>query len=110
MVPKWREKVRELLGGRIEGAPPEALVRVVQEAAPARRARALRELGARDHPEVVACVQQGLTDPVPGVRRAAAWAAGWSGRAEVGWHGCAGTLSEIAVDVVSLYALEMVGL
>ncbi len=76
MVGRWREKLSEIVRGGVEGRDGPSVIRAATDGHSSRRARALRELGARDH-RVQDQLLKGLQDPVPGVRRAAAWALGW---------------------------------
>ncbi len=84
MVRGLRKKLGDWLRGGIENQPLEQVIRALQADSAPRRVRAFREMGARAHRGADEILEQGLKDPVPGVRRAAGWALGWR---EDSWAG-----------------------
>ncbi len=81
-LPDAVSHVRDRLLGTPEGGTPRQLQRILHRGGASLRIRAIRELGLRPDPPVAALLVSLLTDPVPGVRRAAAWGLGWSQRGE----------------------------
>jgi HEAT repeat protein len=65
-----------------EGAEPAQITRILRRGTPGLRIRAVRELGVRQDREALPLLVSLLTDPVPGVRRSAAWALAVGGAAE----------------------------
>jgi len=82
-VSAWRERVADAVRSAPENQPLNRVVRLAGHRDPAVRARAFRAFGARRDAHSGGFVPVGLEDPVPAVRRAAAWALGWR-RAGVG--------------------------
>ncbi len=76
-----RRSLRDSLVDRLLPVPEQAdragLDRILRRGSPGMRIRALRHAGASQDPPPPATVLALLDDPVPGLRRAAAWVIGW---------------------------------
>ena len=78
-VPRTVPGLLSRLLGVPEAAPPPQILRILRRGGPALRVRAVRELGVRQDAEATPLLTELLGDPVPGVRRAAAWALAMDG-------------------------------
>ena len=70
------DRIRDRIVGAPEGASPRQLARALQRGSSSLRIRTVRAAGAAGHDQADPVFRELLTDPVPGVRRAAAWALG----------------------------------
>jgi len=90
----WRDRISDLVLGAPENQKAEDLDRAVRRGSPAHKIRALRQMGARPGLGDHGCFVSGLSDPIPGVRRAAAWALGQRAESQSGERLCAATTAE----------------